>query len=323
MAIAWSTINNGDTLLSIREGINTFNDSVVADVNTNSLKVTNVSTDLVASYDTISVDIESSDGTNATIGAATSGGDAGVMTGADKLALDTAVTDITTQDGRLDGIDTVNTNQDIAITGLVNGTTVKPKAMFEDMTGNEPVHAAGQIYSANDTLNYDTAYGTTLQIGQEQYIEVTNVTGATIPNGTPVYFAGLSGGKPAIGVADALQFSTAKVLGVTTMEILNGSSGLVTTFGSISDMNTDGLIPGATVYLANGGGLTESAPDIATIVGSVVISDLTTGKLFVRVSNFAVLPTVLAYMKGGNAGTTITGTATDIATYDAGSSGSI
>ncbi len=195
--------------------------------------------------------------------------------------------------------------------------------VFNDMTGNEPAHVDGQIYSANGTLNYDTAYGTTLQLGQEQYIEVVNVTGGTIPNGTPVYFTGLSGGKPAVGLADALQFSTAKVLGVTTMDILDSGSGLVTTFGSVSDMNTNGFTAGNTLYLANGGGFTETPPDIACIVGTVVITDLTAGKMFVRISNFAVFPTVLAYMKGGNAGGTITGTATDVANYNAGSSGSI
>jgi len=195
--------------------------------------------------------------------------------------------------------------------------------IFNDMTGNEPAHVAGQIYSANGTLNYDTAYGTTLQIGQEQYIEVVNNTGTTIVNGTPVYFSGLSGGKPTIAAADALQFSTAKVLGVTTMDIPDGASGLVTTFGSVSGMDTNGFTPGVTLYLANGGGFTETAPDIACLVGTVIIADPTAGKMFVKVNNFAVLPTVLAYMKGGNAGTTISGTAADVTGYNAGSSGSI
>ncbi len=209
--------------------------------------------------------------------------------------------------------------QDARLALLENSDSI----IFKDMTGNEPAHVAGQVYSANNTLNYDTSYGTTLQIGQEEYIEVMNVTGGTIPNGTPVYFTGLSSGKPTVGLADALDFSTAKVLGITTMDILDSGSGLVTTFGSVGDMNTNGLTAGNTLYLANGGGFTETPPDIACIVGSVMITDLTAGKMFVKINNFAVFPTVLAYMKGGSAGATISGTASDVANYDAGSSGSI
>jgi len=150
---------------------------------------------------------------------------------------------------------------------------------------------------------------------------VSNVTGGTIPNGTPVYFAGLSGGIPSVGLADASAFATGRVMGVTTMDILDSGTGLITTFGSVSDMNTNGLTSGATLYLAEGGGFTETAPDIVSIIGSVIVSDLTAGKMFIKTNNFAVLPTVLAYMKGGSAGATISATASDVTNYT--SSGNI
>ena len=107
------------------------------------------------------------------------------------------------------------------------------------------------------------------------------------------------------------------------MDIPDTASGLVTTFGSVGDMNTTGFTAGNTLYLANGGGFTETAPDIACLVCTVVVSDASAGKMFVKINNFAVFPTVLAYMKGGSAGGNITGTATDVAAYNSGSSGSI
>ena len=50
MAITWSDFKNGDTLLSIRTGLNSFNNSVVSAVNINTNKVSNVDTNLGVTY---------------------------------------------------------------------------------------------------------------------------------------------------------------------------------------------------------------------------------------------------------------------------------
>jgi len=211
---------------------------------------------------------------------------------------------------------TINANN---ITAIGEGTSALDKILLTDQTGTEPAWTEGQLFSASGGLNFQSKYtDVTLQVGQEQYIEVSNATGTDIPNGSAVYFTGLSGGLPAIGLAQADAFSTGKVMGVTTMIVPNAGTGLVTTFGTVSDLNTNVFTPGATLYLSEtaSGGFTETAPDIATIVGTVIVADLTAGKVFVKPSNFINLPTVTAYMGSGVLGTnTITTAYQDVINY--------
>ncbi len=219
--------------------------------------------------------------------------------------------DILTNELRLDQMDVLNDNQDAAIsTNVANIAllTTPLKIDFEDVTGSEPAWSPGQAYYAGGTFNIHGEYdGVTLQLGQEQYIKVSNATGATIPNGKPVYAIGVSGGFPSIGLAQADTFEKSRVIGITTLDIPTGGTGLVTIIGSVSDINTSGLVVGSLLYLSSteAGGYTETAPDIATALGSVLVSDMTTGKMFVKVNNHIVLPTVFATMSGGD---TVSGT---------------
>ncbi len=267
-------------------------EEVLTAINLNTAKETNVATDLVASYNSTSVLITSSDGTDANIEAAVANGDAGVMTGADKAELSAATAAIASPDS----------------------TT------YNDMTGSEPANASGQVYYANNTLNLGSTYGTLLQIGQELYTEVSNATGTTIPEGSAVYQAGVSQGLPSIALALADSYNTSIVIGITTMDIADGAKGLVTTFGNVNGLNTNGITTDVLVYLSDvvAGGLTTTAPNIATVIGSVLVADLTAGVLGVRVASNIALPTIFAGIKGATVPTSLPadlGTPTSITNY--------
>ncbi len=208
---------------------------------------------------------------------------------------------------------TINNAADIAILQAPQDAMI-----MTDMTGSEPAPTAGQFYYANNRLNMGNAYGTNLQIGQEQYIEISNATGSIIPNGSAVYMIGLSGGLPSVGLAIANSFSTARILGVATMDIADGTNGLITTFGLVHEINTNGFTPGVPLYLSDTvpGGFTETPPEILSQIGIVLVSDLTIGEIIVSRSNLINLPTVLAYMNAGTAGGTLTeDVITDVINY--------
>jgi len=203
------------------------------------------------------------------------------------------------QDGTFhigDGI----TQKEVATTDIID--IPRNTTEYNDMTGSEPTWTKGQVYYANGGFNVQSDYtDVTLQLGEEQYMRVANITGSTIENGKPVYVLGISGGLPAIELAQADTFEKSRVIGVTTMDIPTGETGLVTTIGSVSGLDTNGLTPGNTLFLSDtvAGGITETPPDIASSLGSVLVSDLTAGKVFVKINNHINPPKVLAYMSGG------------------------
>jgi len=177
---------------------------------------------------------------------------------------------------------------------------------FNDMTGNEPTPTAGQIYYADNTLNLNTSYGTTLNIGKELTDEVYNNTGATIHNGRPVIVTGLANGLPSIELAQANTFAGCDGVIVATMDIPAGTSGAVTTYGKVNGLDLSGFNVGDKLYVseATAGVYTTTPPDIATYVGKVYSNDAITGSLYVKPRTHVNLPTVLAYMNDGALDTT-------------------
>ncbi len=79
----------------------------------------------------------------------------------------------------------------------------------------------------------------TQQIGQELFIKVRNASGATIPNGTPVYFNGRQGNRPKIYKAQANAEATSMVEGITTQDIDDNADGFITTFGYVRQIKTN------------------------------------------------------------------------------------
>lgn len=146
----------------------------------------------------------------------------------------------------------------------------------------------------DETLNLGLAGGSVLQIGQENLIRVSNKTGSQIDNGTCVYITGAELGHSHMTVAPFIadgSIDSLKVLGLTTQDIANNEEGYVTTFGQVRGIDTSSFVQGQTVYASPllSGDIVDSqptSPNQTVIIGTVVISDITDGSIFVFTRNF-------------------------------------
>ncbi len=186
-----------------------------------------------------------------------------------------------------------------------------------------PAHQEGRIFYDTESKSlcvYSDIPGVTLNIGQEQHIRVVNKTGSTITNGSAVRQSGvdLSTQLPMIANGMADLYDGARILGIATDDILADATGIVTTFGTVSDLDTSGLVAGDMLYLSEStpGGWVTEAPTLATGLGIVVIADGSIGRVFVKVDNHISLPTAVGYLMDGTiTGTTINATPRSIENY--------
>jgi hypothetical protein len=154
--------------------------------------------------------------------------------------------------------------------------------------------AAGQLgYDPNSlTVTIDSGIeGVRLQAGQEVWYLVCNNSGGQIDNGKVVYASGVDTENNCleIGLADNSNFQTSvKTLGIATHNIGDGELGLVTRFGIVRDFDTDTFDEGGLLYLGTSGNMTQTRPlfpNARILMGSVIESDLTAGKVFVEREN--------------------------------------
>lgn len=153
-----------------------------------------------------------------------------------------------------------------------------------------PAYKEGRIFY-HDEYKTPSAYidesDVTLQIGFEEWTRVYNNTGSTILNGTPVYVTGAQGETPTIAPADASTEAKARVFGVATHDITNNSSGIVTTRGLVSGIDTSGLTAGQPIHVAPTGGFQTSAPTypyFPTDCGGCVVSDASNGYIYINIT---------------------------------------
>jgi len=207
----------------------------------------------------------------------------------------------------------------LAVTELQDGTQEVVKTQYVDKTGSEPVWAKGQVFYADGKLNVDTAHdGVRLQVGEEQHITVYNNTGATLLNGSVVKYDGVAAGYPSVALSQADTFGNAKDIGVLTMDIPDGQTGILTMFGIVRGLNLSAFNDGDTLFVSDSvaGGYVASPPDIASQVGIVFSNDGTNGEMFVAPRQHLNLPTVLAYLGSGILNTsTITNAYQDVVNY--------
>ena len=144
--------------------------------------------------------------------------------------------------------------------------------------------------SADQTADLGMEYDVIQQIGMEQYARVANFTGATIPNGTVVGFAGAVPDS-ALSVAPYLAngaTNTLYVVGVMTHDLPDtGDKGYCTTFGFVRDLNTSAFALGDILYASPtvAGGLTKvkpTAPNNVVPIAAVLKVGTTDGVIFVR-----------------------------------------
>lgn len=167
-----------------------------------------------------------------------------------------------------------------------------------------PAYLEGRVFYDDNshTLSlYNDISDMTLNLGLETIARCFNNTGVTIPNGTPVYVTGTVGGVPTVAPAIATSFATAIAGGVTTHDIEDQTEGFTTIVGTVSDVDLTGFTAGERLYLSDtvAGGYVTLAPDIATYIGTVMVSGIA-GKLLVKTTWLINLPTVSAYMQDLN-----------------------
>ena len=110
------------------------------------------------------------------------------------------------------------------------------------------------------TTDYDDAAGT-LTIESDTIEELCkNGTGSTILKGTPVYQTGTSGNFMEIAPADASSAATMPAVGVLSQDLAAGAEGNLILMGRISGVDTSAFNEGDIIYVASGGGYTNTRP---------------------------------------------------------------
>lgn len=172
-------------------------------------------------------------------------------------------------------------------TGQIDAVNVRDivQALFERTDGTNPIPAllfdtagtsagvAGHVHwnPTENTLEADVSSDGTLQIGYEQWLNGRNTTGAPILNGTPVRITTGGGQNVFISPDNGLGL----IVGIATEDIANNTTGRVTTFGEVHDVNTAAFADGASLYATSTGTLSTALS--SSFVGVVAASHATQG----------------------------------------------
>lgn len=143
------------------------------------------------------------------------------------------------------------------ITGSITGPDYIDFAI-----GVDAPYAEGRLFydQVNGALAfYNNEADITLQIGQEFYKKVTNRSGETITNGTPVFISGSQGDLskifPAISkniYSNSFDPSANSIIGLATHDIEDNSSGFVTEKGVVRGIDTRDFEAGDRLYVQTG-----------------------------------------------------------------------
>lgn len=156
-------------------------------------------------------------------------------------------------------------------------------------SANNPTFKEGLLFYdfAEKTLSmYNDQSDVTLQLGQEMHIRGVNKTGSTLSNGTVVSVSGAQGNRPKIQSVSATTNFSKQTLGIVTHNILDNQEGLVTTFGTIGDLDTSQWTIGTEIFLSTSGTLTSEilqAPFPEIHIGIVTVSHAMNGKILANI----------------------------------------
>ena len=151
--------------------------------------------------------------------------------------------------------------------------------------------AQGSMYFDEDEQTLAVILnGVTQKVGEDNFFQVKNQSGATIPKGTAVRFDGVVGASGRIKVVPFLADGTYPSLyfaGVTDEEILNGGDGKSYILGKVRGLNTNAYPIGTILYCSStvAGGFTNTppiAPNNIISVAAVIAQSATVGTLLVR-----------------------------------------
>lgn len=135
---------------------------------------------------------------------------------------------------------------------------------------------------------YNDDSGVVLNIGQEQILRVYNNTPTSLLNGKVAYVSGAFSGFPTVELAScSSKEQSYAVIGVVTSDIPAYGYGYVCVDGTVNAVDTSMYAAGDTIYLSTAAGeITNIAPvqpNYVVIVGKILLSDSTNGKLHVKI----------------------------------------
>jgi hypothetical protein len=204
------------------------------------------------------------------------------------------------------------TGEDLFYVVDVSDTTDDPTGSSKQITRDDILTNVNQIEfdvtatttSQIGSLTWDAGTGTLnvgvgvpggtlidLQVGQEELVRVYNEEATTLVKGEIVYVFGSQGNRPsvkrAIATGDGYSVTT---LGMVTSDITSAGEGYVTTFGIISNLNTNGFSGGTALWLSPtvAGGYTSTKPQApyhTVLIGYVIRQSATVGSIFINISN--------------------------------------
>jgi hypothetical protein len=164
---------------------------------------------------------------------------------------------------------------------------------FDNTPTNIPTAAGSMYWSDTDgTLNLVLKGGNVVsKVGESLHIRAYNNTGTAIQRGKVVYISGSQGQRLTIALADAdTEFLSKDTIGITAEDIADGAEGFVIIAGVIGNVNTNGMVDGATVFLSTtAGSYTTTAPNDPAhlvILGFVVKGNSSgAGSIYIKVDN--------------------------------------
>lgn len=118
-------------------------------------------------------------------------------------------------------------------------------------------------------------------------VSAKNTTASTIPKGTPVYITGSVGSGHTVEVApaDASSSGTMSSIGLTVTALAAGATGYVRTMGVLENVSTGAYSINQTLFVASGGGLTNTRPTGNTTlvqnIGRVMRANNNTGTVLI------------------------------------------
>lgn len=155
-------------------------------------------------------------------------------------------------------------------------------------TAPTPEHEEGLLFYSDQNKAvsyYNDKEDVEINVGKEEVARAKNVSGETLPNGTPVYINGAQGANPTIDKASELTESADQTVGLTTEELDNNEIGYITTQGEVRNLDTSDLTEGSQVYVNPNGGMQDTPPEYPnerTRVGVCTRSNPNNGTIFVK-----------------------------------------
>jgi hypothetical protein len=134
-------------------------------------------------------------------------------------------------------------------------------------------------YRTNDTI---------IDIGQENVVLIRNNTGSQLDKGSSVCVVGAAAQRISVVKSDASPgLQGCRTIGVTLEDIPNNSFGLVSTFGMVRGIDTNGFDEGDELFISTTPGVLTNIPPASparrVTVGYVVIKGVGNGAIFVTI----------------------------------------